>query len=83
MLPIYDVIRCFPVIDSEQMDMLLAAVTDEEIRRAVFDMRPFKALGVDSLHARFFKSQYIKVGKTLCSFVKEMFGGSQSMATIK
>ncbi|KAH9706368.1 hypothetical protein KPL70_012184 [Citrus sinensis] len=37
---------------------LMSPVTDEEIRRTVFSMSPFKAPGVDGFHAGFYQAQW-------------------------
>lgn len=44
----------FPTIENSKMDELSLALYDNEIRQAISSMHPFKALGVDGLHAVFY-----------------------------
>ncbi|KAH1090754.1 hypothetical protein J1N35_018011 [Gossypium stocksii] len=45
----------FPSLASSDIDFLGRIVTDEEIKRALFDMAPLKAPGSDGFHAIFFQ----------------------------
>ena len=45
----------------------------EEIKATLFSMGPFKALGLDGLHAIFFQSQWEVVGESLCTLVQDIF----------
>ena len=45
--PIY---HHFPKISPENMTLLSKDISDLEIKGALFDMKPFKAPGVDGLH---------------------------------
>ena len=42
----YTVRGCFPVMSDDICLSLMSAVIDEEVRRTIFSMSPFKALGV-------------------------------------
>lgn len=48
-------------------------MTEEEIHRAIKNMGPFKAPGVDGFQAIFFQSQWKIMGKDFCSMIKGMF----------
>ncbi|KAH9706363.1 hypothetical protein KPL70_012184 [Citrus sinensis] len=48
----------FPVMSDDFCLSLMSPVTDEEIRRTVFSMSPFKAPGVDGFHAGFYQAQW-------------------------
>ncbi|MBA0759043.1 hypothetical protein Gotri_021982, partial [Gossypium trilobum] len=52
----------FPNLFQKDVRVLAKAVTDEEIKFALFDMVPLKALGSDSLHALSFLSQWEHIG---------------------
>ncbi|TYH44785.1 hypothetical protein ES332_D11G218800v1 [Gossypium tomentosum] len=46
----------FPRLTSSEVSFLEADITNEEIKRALFDMTPLKAPGSDGYHALFFQS---------------------------
>lgn len=50
-------------------------VTDEEIKTALLDMAPLKALGSDGFHALFFQKQWYTIGPTVYEWVKKIFNG--------
>ena len=52
-------------------------VDDIEIHKAFCDMNPTKAPGIDGLHAAFYQSQWSNVGRSVCSFIKEIFAGKE------
>ncbi|KAH9770764.1 putative ribonuclease H protein [Citrus sinensis] len=61
----YNVRGCFPVLSDDFCLSLMFAVTDEEIRRTIFSMSPFKAPGVDGFDAGFYKAQWNTVDDLL------------------
>ncbi|KAG5032482.1 hypothetical protein JHK82_016063 [Glycine max] len=48
----------FLSLDFMEVEMLGREITDEEIRRVIFGMGSFKALGEDGFHALFYQSQW-------------------------
>ena len=60
----------FPRTDSISKDRSVVNLTDEEVRRAVFDM---KAPGPDGFQPCFYQSQWIVVGQDVCQFVRSVF----------
>lgn len=44
----------FPCFNSQDIAFLSRVITEEEIKKALFDMTPLKAPGIDSFHAHFF-----------------------------
>ncbi|KAA3486894.1 LINE-1 reverse transcriptase isogeny [Gossypium australe] len=50
-------------------------ITNDEIKRALFDMAPLKAPGSDGFHAHFFRSQLDILGNDICNWVKGVFVG--------
>ncbi|KAH1098667.1 hypothetical protein J1N35_015588 [Gossypium stocksii] len=65
----------FPLLNSSEISLLEASVTDEEIKKAMFDMAPLKAPGSDGFHAHFFQSQWDIIGNDVCQWVKNIFDG--------
>jgi hypothetical protein len=45
----------FPVLDEWDRHKLMKPVTDEKVKRTVFDMKPLKAPGPDGFQAHFYK----------------------------
>ncbi|KAA3486304.1 Endonuclease/exonuclease/phosphatase [Gossypium australe] len=65
----------FPILTSSEVSFLEADVTNEEIKRALFDMAPLKTPGSDGYHALFFQSQWDTLGDNVCQWVKDVFSG--------
>ncbi|KAH1083255.1 hypothetical protein J1N35_023016 [Gossypium stocksii] len=65
----------FPILNSSKISLLEANVTDEEIKRALFDMEPLKVPGSDGYQSLFFQSQWDALGRDVCHWVKEVFSG--------
>ena len=59
----------FPNLHEEHLRILQRPFTKEEVKRALFDMAPFKSPGNDGLHAGFFQKSWAIVGKSLCEYV--------------
>lgn len=57
----------FPRLVQDDISFLGKQVTNEEIKWALFDMSPLKALGSDSFHALFFQKQWNTVGDAVCN----------------
>ncbi|KAH1130014.1 hypothetical protein J1N35_001392 [Gossypium stocksii] len=58
------------------LQFLNMVVSDEEIKKTLFDMATLKALGSDGLHAIFYQSQWEFVGPSICTWVKKNSNGS-------
>lgn len=72
----------FPTIDEGIKNQLLRTVTDEEVKRALFDMKPFKAPGPDGFQPMFFQSQWQLVGDDVCNFIRKAFEGRQNLSEV-
>ena len=59
----------FPNLHEEHLRILQILFTKEEVKRALFDMAPFKSPGNDGLHAGFFQKSWAIVGESLCDYV--------------
>ncbi|KAA3487341.1 reverse transcriptase [Gossypium australe] len=65
----------FPCLNSSEITFLEAPISNEEIKRALFDMAPLKAPGSDGYHALFFQTQWDILGNDVCQWVKRVFAG--------
>nr|TKS17481.1 hypothetical protein D5086_0000013050 [Populus alba] len=67
------VISCGPCLPSSSFDFLLAPVTHEDIRKAVFSISNDKAPGPDGYSSFFYKQAWSVVGGDFCSAVQDFF----------
>ncbi|MBA0853840.1 hypothetical protein Goshw_022641 [Gossypium schwendimanii] len=51
-------------------------ISNEEIKRALFDMDPLKPPSSDGFHAHFFQSQWDIVSNAICEWVQEIFASN-------
>ncbi|KAH9751258.1 putative ribonuclease H protein [Citrus sinensis] len=58
----YPLVSMFPKVEEINLGKLNAGVCEDDIREAIFSMHPFKAPGVDGLHAVFYQTQWETVG---------------------
>ncbi|GKF71287.1 hypothetical protein Tco_0207401, partial [Tanacetum coccineum] len=64
-------------LDPETAEELVIPVSDDEIKKALFDIEDNKASGPDGYTSKFFKSAWSVVGKDTCSAVKEFFSSGK------
>ncbi|KAA3469799.1 tyrosine decarboxylase 1-like [Gossypium australe] len=64
-----------PCLNTSEITFLETVITNEEIKRALLDMAPLKALGSDGFHAHFFQSQWDILGNGVCQWGKDVFDG--------
>ncbi|KAK5792684.1 hypothetical protein PVK06_033801 [Gossypium arboreum] len=69
-------LNIFPCLKEHDIDFLNKPVLNDEIKKALFDMAPLKALGSDGFHAHFFQSQWDSVGRAVCKWVQGIFPGN-------
>ena len=62
------------VLSEEDRCCLERVVDDEEIREALWALKPFKAPGPDGLHAIFFQHFWHDLKDSICNEVKKAFG---------
>ncbi|KAH1045831.1 hypothetical protein J1N35_036615 [Gossypium stocksii] len=58
----------FPSLTLLEVNFLEKAITNEEIKKALFDMAPLKAPGSDRFHAHFFQSQWDTFREDVCQW---------------
>ncbi|PNX75251.1 ribonuclease H, partial [Trifolium pratense] len=59
----------YPAIDSDTMTKLAVPFTNDEVKRALFAMQPWKAPGPDGFPAGFYQKAWGTVGGSVCEFV--------------
>ncbi|KAH9666253.1 reverse transcriptase domain-containing protein [Citrus sinensis] len=69
----YTVQGFFPRIDHNRLSILASSIDNKEIRQALFQMRPFKAPGIDGFPAGFYQTQCHIVGDSFCFGIKDIF----------
>ena len=60
-------------ISLEEADSMCNIPTDGEIWNALKTMKPYKAPGIDGLHAGFFQRFWLVVGESVKCEIKEVF----------
>jgi hypothetical protein len=63
----------YPALDPILLNDLAAPIIDEEVRRAVFNMQPWKAPDPDGFPAGFYQKSWEVVGSTVCDFVRKIW----------
>src|SRR4051794_38906981 len=62
----------YPGIEDEDLRQLDANISNDEIRRAMFEMQPWKAPGPDGFPAGFYQKSWGIVGAAVCECVTRM-----------
>ena len=73
----YFVPNFFPAVNVNYLDCVNDPVVEEEIKRAIFSMKPLKAPGIDGLQAIFYQSQWHTIGPSFCTFIIDIFNTGQ------
>ena len=60
-------------ISSTDSDALSSPISDDEIKSALFSMKPFKAPGPDGFHAGFYQRCWSTVGESVINVIKNIF----------
>ena len=68
-----DIPREFPTLSCEQKIKLTKPFSKEEVKIAIFEMSPFKALGANGIHAGFYQNLWEVVGDSVCNFAMRFF----------
>ena len=62
-----------PRLSEEEKQSISGGVTEEEIKVALWSLKPFKAPGPDGLHVGFFQRFWLVVGKSVMEEIKLIF----------
>ena len=62
----------FPCIDMDYLQRLNEQVSDEEVKHAVFLMKPWKAHELDRFPAYFYQNSWNTVGSKVCEHVRQL-----------
>jgi hypothetical protein len=72
----------FPIIDQNHINQLEAPILDDEIKAAIFGMKPYKASGPDGYQPIIYQSQWHVIGQSVCRYVRDIFTGNKDMSRI-
>lgn len=65
----------FHEVPKDQLEMLFILVFNEEFRKAIFYMKPYKALRPYGYQPFFYHDQWRVVGLVVCNFIRDIFLG--------
>ncbi|XP_058762472.1 uncharacterized protein LOC131635855 [Vicia villosa] len=63
----------FPIISPAERSRLEEEVSNDEIRKALFSMKPWKAPGPDGYPTGFYQRSWKVVGNKVCEFIKDVW----------
>ncbi|KAF7838458.1 reverse transcriptase [Senna tora] len=63
----------FPRLSDQQRESLGGVPSNEEIKAALWNLKPFKAAGIDGFQPGFFQSCWKFVGDSVCTEIKSIF----------
>lgn len=63
----------FKQLNEEQKQVLVSAISAEEVKTAIFAMHPVKAPSIDGLNLLFFQAYWNIVGQDVCAFCQKIF----------
>jgi hypothetical protein len=72
----------FSIIDQNHINQLEAPILDDEIKAAIFGMKPYKAPGPDGYQPIFYQSQWHVIGQSVCRYVRDIFTSNKDMSRI-
>ncbi|PNX73217.1 ribonuclease H [Trifolium pratense] len=72
----------YPMLERNYMDRLNAPINNEEVKCAIFSMKPWKAPGPDGFPAGFYQKSWEVVKEKVCDFVKEVWRNPSAISTV-
>ncbi|GKA68671.1 RNA-directed DNA polymerase, eukaryota, reverse transcriptase zinc-binding domain protein [Tanacetum coccineum] len=70
------------VLSDGDAKFMVRNVSDDEVKKAIFDIDDNKAPGPDGYSSHFFKASWDIVGKDVCKAVKEFFGSGKLLKEV-
>ncbi|MCI31597.1 hypothetical protein A2U01_0052809, partial [Trifolium medium] len=72
----------YPRLEDKAIINLEANITYDEVKKAMFDMKPWKAPGPDGFPAGFFQRSWDVVGGAVFDFVVQVWSNPSSIAMV-
>jgi hypothetical protein len=72
----------YPRLSNELLEMLNAPITNDEVRKAIFVMNPWKAPGPDGFPAGFYQKSWSFVGEHVCDFVRLVWSNPSKISEV-
>lgn len=63
----------FPSVPNTEMDLVTAPILEQDVKAALFDMSPHKALGIDGIPASFYRKGWDTIKNDMITFVQLAF----------
>ncbi|GAU31911.1 hypothetical protein TSUD_270960 [Trifolium subterraneum] len=72
----------YPELEQSLLSSMAAPISKEEVKRALFNMHPWKAPGPDGFPAGFYQKSWEVVGETVCEFVNKVWEKPSEIAEV-
>lgn len=75
------VIQCGPCLNTNSHKLLLAPMSQDDIRKALFNIDNDKAPGLDG-HSSFFKKTWDIIGEDFCNAIQDFFSSGELLKQV-
>jgi hypothetical protein len=72
----------YPVLDEVTLSRLSNDIEDDEVKHALFCMKPWKAPGPDGFPAGFYQKSWEVVGKSVCDFMRKVWDNPSELSLV-
>lgn len=72
----------FPTLQIDDIQRLSAQVEDADVKKALFSMKPWKALSPDGFPIGFYQKSRKIIGNSMCNIVKRNWSNSHDLVNI-
>jgi hypothetical protein len=72
----------YPRLSNEKLEKLDAPIDNDEVRKAIFNMDPWKAPGPDGFPAGFYQKSWSIVGNHVCDFVRLVWSNPSKISEV-